>query len=119
MHRSSSAGIDALGYGESGKRLVRLCIALQVHQGSEPFFISARQAGEQVGTAFQRRCQDAARTCGGQGAGGGFQGLREGGQSLQVYLALTRHLLFVWTFYMQSGLASGVQKNLRKPETFW
>jgi hypothetical protein len=45
-------GLDALGYGEPCKRLVRLCIALQVHQGSEPFFISARQAGEQLGMHF-------------------------------------------------------------------
>ena len=45
-------GIDILGYGELCTRLVRLCIALQVHQGSEPFFISARQAGEQVGLHF-------------------------------------------------------------------
>jgi hypothetical protein len=45
-------GLDALGYGEPCKRLVRLCIALQVHQGFEPFFISARQAGEQLGMHF-------------------------------------------------------------------
>ncbi len=46
------AGLDALGYGEPCKRLVRLCIALQVHQGTVPFFISARQAGEQLGLHF-------------------------------------------------------------------
>ena len=46
------AGLDALGYGESGKRLVRLCIALQAHQGSDPFFISSRHAGKQLGLHF-------------------------------------------------------------------
>lgn len=45
-------GIAALGYGEAGNRLVRLCKALQAHEGDAPFFISARQAGEVVGVHF-------------------------------------------------------------------
>ncbi|AVP57756.1 hypothetical protein C7H73_08855 [Pulveribacter suum] len=39
-------GIEALGYGASAIHLVRVCRALQAHHGAEPFFISARQAGE-------------------------------------------------------------------------
>lgn len=45
-------GIEALGYGAHGNHLVRLCMALQEHQGNEPFFISARQTGEQLGIHF-------------------------------------------------------------------
>lgn len=45
-------GIEALGYGDSGKHLVRLCKALQSHEGDAPFFISARQAGEVLGVHF-------------------------------------------------------------------
>jgi hypothetical protein len=46
------AGIMALGYGTAGNQLVRVCAALQSHQGDEPFFISARQAGEVLGIHF-------------------------------------------------------------------
>jgi hypothetical protein len=45
-------GIELLGYGESGKRLVRMCIALQAYHGDAPFFLSARQAGERLGLHF-------------------------------------------------------------------
>ena len=45
-------GIEALGYGDTGKHLVRLCQALQSHEGDAPFFISARQAGEVLGVHF-------------------------------------------------------------------
>ncbi len=45
-------GIEALGYGAHGNHLVRLCMALQENKGDEPFFISARQAGEQLGIHF-------------------------------------------------------------------
>jgi hypothetical protein len=46
------AGIEALGYGDAGKQLVRVCKALQSHAGDTPFFISARQAGEVLGVHF-------------------------------------------------------------------
>lgn len=45
-------GIEALGYGDTGQHLVRLCKALQSHEGDAPFFISARQAGEVLGVHF-------------------------------------------------------------------
>ncbi len=45
-------GIDSLGYGRNGYRLVRLCMALQQHHDPDPFFISARQAGEHIGVHF-------------------------------------------------------------------
>ena len=45
-------GIDALRYGNQTQHLVRLCIALQAHEGDAPFFISARQAGEVLGVHF-------------------------------------------------------------------
>lgn len=45
-------GIDALGYGDTAKHLVRLCQALQSHEGDAPFFISARQTGEVLGVHF-------------------------------------------------------------------
>jgi len=45
-------GIAALGYGARGNHLVCLCAALQAHHGQEPFFISAREAGEQIGVHF-------------------------------------------------------------------
>lgn len=46
------AGIDRLGYGEAGNRLVRICAALQTHEGSGPFFLGARQAGELIREPF-------------------------------------------------------------------
>ncbi len=46
------AGIEALGYGDAGNNLVRLCVALQANNGAEPFFLSARIAGDQVGLHF-------------------------------------------------------------------
>ncbi len=46
------AGISRLGYGPNGQRLVRLCMALQHHHGSEPFFLSARIAADQLGIHF-------------------------------------------------------------------
>ena len=47
------AGIEALGYGEAANRLVRICQALQAHEGAEkPFFISVRQAGELTGMHY-------------------------------------------------------------------
>lgn len=38
--------IRTLEYGDKGNYLVRICMALQKHFGSEPFFISARSAGK-------------------------------------------------------------------------
>lgn len=52
-----SAGILSLGYGTAGNQLVRVCQALQCHNGDEPFFISARQAGEVVGIHFTDACK--------------------------------------------------------------
>ena len=45
-------GIESLGYGKASIHLVRLCMALQSHQGNAAFFISARQAGEVLGVHF-------------------------------------------------------------------
>jgi len=45
-------GIEAQGYGARGNHLVKLCVALQAHHDPKPFFISARQAGEQIGVHF-------------------------------------------------------------------
>lgn len=57
------AGIDALGYGAAGNRLVRICAALQAHEGDAPFFISARQAGELVGLHFTDASKVLAALC--------------------------------------------------------
>lgn len=46
------AGITVLGYGNDGNQLVRVCAALQAHQGDQPFFISARQAGGVLGIHY-------------------------------------------------------------------
>ena len=51
------AGIAALGYGVAGNELVRVCEALQVHYGDEPFFISARQAGDVLGVHCTEACK--------------------------------------------------------------
>ncbi len=45
-------GIEKLGYGEAGNHLVRICAALQAHEGSGPFFLGARQAGTLIGEPF-------------------------------------------------------------------
>jgi hypothetical protein len=45
-------GLSGLGYGSTGHRLVRLCMALQHHHGSAPFFLSARVAAGQLGIHF-------------------------------------------------------------------
>lgn len=45
-------GIEGLSYGAQSQHLVRLCMALQAHEGDAPFFISARQAGEVLGVHF-------------------------------------------------------------------
>lgn len=52
--------IIALEYGEACHRLIRVCAALQAHAGCEPFFLSARQAGELIGMHFT----DAAKVLG-------------------------------------------------------
>ena len=39
-------------YGSVGRHLMRICIALQSHYGSEPFFLSARQCGDLLGIHF-------------------------------------------------------------------
>jgi hypothetical protein len=44
--------INALGYGDIGNQLVRICMALQAHNGDAPFFISARTAGDILGVHF-------------------------------------------------------------------
>lgn len=41
-----SASLLALGYGEKCNYLIRVCQQLQAHAGTEPFFLSVRQAGE-------------------------------------------------------------------------
>jgi hypothetical protein len=48
-----SAGIAELLYGGVANRLVRICAALQDHAGAEPFFISARTAGEVLGVHYK------------------------------------------------------------------
>ena len=45
-------GVGELRYGPSCIQLVRVCVALQSHCGDEPFFLSARQAGEVLGVHF-------------------------------------------------------------------
>lgn len=45
-------GIEALGYGAHGGRLVRICQALAAHNDPQPFFLSSRQAGELLGVHF-------------------------------------------------------------------
>ncbi len=45
-------GIETLCYGDAGLNLVKICAALQVHHAAEPFFLSARQAGELLGIHF-------------------------------------------------------------------
>lgn len=45
-------GIERLGYGASAERLVRICAALAEHNAPQPFFLSARQAGELLGVHF-------------------------------------------------------------------
>ena len=45
-------GIDRLGYEAAGNLLVRICAALQAHEGAGVFFLGARQAGELVGVPF-------------------------------------------------------------------
>lgn len=52
VDRPLPTGILALEYGGSGNHLVRVCEALQAHHGAEPFFISARQAGDVLGIHF-------------------------------------------------------------------
>lgn len=42
----------ALGYGTAGNKLTRICAALQAHHGAEPFFLSARQAGDLLGVHY-------------------------------------------------------------------
>lgn len=39
-----------LGYGKAANRLLRICKALQEHEGDNPFFIGARKAGELIQT---------------------------------------------------------------------
>ncbi len=45
-------GIETLGYGDAGLKLVKICAALQEHHVPEPLFLSARQAGELLGIHF-------------------------------------------------------------------
>jgi hypothetical protein len=45
-------GIERLGYGSASTYLVRLCMALQKHEGDKPFFISARVAGDLAGVHY-------------------------------------------------------------------
>jgi hypothetical protein len=46
------AGVADLGYGSACNQLARVCAALQAHHAAEPFFISARQAGEILGVHY-------------------------------------------------------------------
>lgn len=39
-------GMELLGYGDHGIKLAKICLRLASHHDPEPFFISARQAGE-------------------------------------------------------------------------
>lgn len=45
-------GIEQLGYGRVGNLLVRVCLALQDHEGEGPFFLGARTAGVLLGLEF-------------------------------------------------------------------
>lgn len=44
--------IGGLGYGPDAQRLVRVCAALQTHEGNAEFFLSARTAAEVIGIHF-------------------------------------------------------------------
>ncbi len=46
------ASLLSLGYGPNGYRLARICKQLQRNAGENPFFLSARQAGELIGCHF-------------------------------------------------------------------
>lgn len=46
------AGIEALGYGKRGQKLVKICKRLADHHAPEPFFLGARQAGDLLGIHF-------------------------------------------------------------------
>jgi hypothetical protein len=52
LNAPAPAGISRLSYGLHGQRLVHLCVALQHHNGSAPFFLSARMASSQLGLHF-------------------------------------------------------------------
>lgn len=56
-------GIEGLGYGPAGHRLVHICVGLQAHEGDAPFFISARQAGELIGMHFTDASKVLAALC--------------------------------------------------------
>ncbi len=45
-------GVDGLGYGPQSILLAKVCRRLAEHHGDDPFFISARQAGELVNVHF-------------------------------------------------------------------
>lgn len=49
MHAPLPAELEAFGYGEHEAPLLHVCMALQAHAGSEPFFIGARTAAELLG----------------------------------------------------------------------
>lgn len=52
MDGGTPASIMGLGYGAKSNLLVRICKHLQRHAGAEPFFVSARQAGELIDMDF-------------------------------------------------------------------
>lgn len=52
MNATIPESLQALGYGEKCNLLVRICRQLQLNAGAEPFFLSARQAGELLGIHF-------------------------------------------------------------------
>lgn len=49
--------ICAMGYSERGLHLARVCVAMAEHHGREPFFLSARKAGEVAGIHFADAAQ--------------------------------------------------------------
>lgn len=52
MNDDLPASLSQLGYGEKTILLCRICRQLQKNAGDDPFFISARQAGELIGLHF-------------------------------------------------------------------
>ena len=52
MNDDLPASLAQLGYGEKTILLCRICRQLQKNAGDDPFFISARQAGELIGLHF-------------------------------------------------------------------
>lgn len=52
MSSTIPESLQSLGYGDKCNLLVRICRQLQFNAGTEPFFLSARQAGELLGIHY-------------------------------------------------------------------